>query len=52
MDEQSGVATRVAVVTGALSANQMQIRSGLNEGDGVILSDMSGWDAVNQVKLR
>jgi HlyD family secretion protein len=48
----SGDAVRTQVRIGRSSVNAVQIESGLDEGDRVILSDMSAWDAVNRVRLR
>jgi hypothetical protein len=45
-------AYRVAVTYGRASADVIEIVSGLNAGDRVILSDMSMWDAVDRVKIR
>ena len=51
--EQDGVnANRVQVKLGRNSVNQVEIVSGLNVGDTVILSDMSAWDAFDRVRLR
>ena len=47
-----GIADRVQVQIGRSSVNRMEIRSGLNQGDEVVLSDMSAWDAVDRVRLR
>jgi HlyD family secretion protein len=47
-----GEATRVQVKLGATSVNAVEIKSGLNLGDQVILSDMSNWDAVDRVRLQ
>ncbi|HXN64521.1 MAG TPA: HlyD family efflux transporter periplasmic adaptor subunit [Candidatus Acidoferrales bacterium] len=44
-------ATRVQVKLGRASVNTMEVLSGLNEGDVVILSDMSNWDAVDRIEL-
>ncbi len=44
-------ATRVQVKVGRASVTQIQILSGLNEGDRVILSDMSRYDATDKVRL-
>jgi HlyD family secretion protein len=44
-------ATRVRVKLGKRSVQSIQVRSGLNVGDRVILSDMSRWDAVDRVRL-
>jgi HlyD family secretion protein len=45
-------ATRVQVKLGRSSVNNVEILSGLKEGDEVILSDMSAWDAYDRVRLR
>ncbi|HZM63176.1 MAG TPA: HlyD family efflux transporter periplasmic adaptor subunit [Vicinamibacterales bacterium] len=48
----SGDATRVQVALGKSSVNAIEVKSGLNEGDRVVLSDMSAWDAFERVRLR
>jgi HlyD family secretion protein len=48
----SGEAARVQVKVGRTSVNTIEIISGLAEGDQVVLSDMSAWDAVDRVRLR
>lgn len=48
----SGDAQRVQVRFGKSSVNSIVVLSGLNEGDKVILSDMSQWDAFDKVRLR
>lgn len=45
-------AIRVPVRLGRASVNQIEIVEGLQEGDVVILSDMSQWDAVDRVRIR
>jgi multidrug resistance efflux pump len=45
-------AERVQVRLGAASVNMVQIVSGLDVGDVVILSDMSQWDNADRVRLR
>jgi HlyD family secretion protein len=45
-------AARVAVRVGKVSVNSIQILEGLEEGDEVILSDMSAYDAHDQIRLR
>jgi HlyD family secretion protein len=45
-------AVRVRVTVGKASVNTIQILSGLNVGDEVILSDMSRWDRFDRVRLR
>jgi len=48
----SGDATRVQVKFGLSSVNSIVVLSGLNEGDRVVLSDMSAWDSYPRVRLR
>ena len=45
-------ATRVQVKLGRTSVNEVEIVSGLNAGDQVILSDMSAWDAFDRIRLQ
>ena len=45
-------ATRVPVKVGRASVNNIQVLQGLNEGDTVILSDMSRWDANDHIRLN
>ena len=45
-------ADRVQVKLGKSSVNAVQVISGLNEGDTVVLSDMSAWDSVDRVRLK
>jgi HlyD family secretion protein len=40
------------VKLGKSSVNTIEIASGLNVGDQVVLSDMSAWDAFERVRLR
>jgi HlyD family secretion protein len=47
-----GDATRVQVKFGTSSVNEIVVISGLKEGDRVVLSDMSAWDAYDRVRLR
>ncbi len=51
VDEQ-GHAERVQVRVGRSSVNTMEVLSGLNVGEQVVLSDMSTWDSVDRVRLR
>ncbi len=44
-------AVRVPVKAGRASVNAIQVLGGLNEGDTVILSDMSRWDNTDRVRL-
>jgi HlyD family secretion protein len=48
----AGDASRVQVRLGRSSVNAIEVISGLNEGDRVVLSDMSAWDAFDRVRLR
>ena len=48
----TGEANRVQVKLGKSSVNQIEIVEGLREGEQVILSDMSAWDAYDRVRLN
>jgi HlyD family secretion protein len=50
--DATGNAARVQVKVGRSAVNTIEIVSGLSEGDQVVLSDMSNWDAVDRVRLR
>ncbi len=50
--EDGQFAERVNVTLGASSVNEIQVIEGLQEGDIVILSDMSNWDGFDRVRLR
>ena len=50
--QPGGGATRAQVKLGRSSVNAVEIVSGLNEGDQVVLSDMSAWDAFDRVRLQ
>jgi HlyD family secretion protein len=52
LDAYGREATRVPVKLGRSSVNTIEILEGLREGDRVILSDMSQWDAHNRVRLN
>ena len=45
-------ANKVKVTFGRSSVNTIEIKSGLNVGDRVILSDMSAWDQYDRIKLN
>jgi multidrug resistance efflux pump len=45
-------AVRVTVQLGVSSVNEVEVQSGLAQGDSVILSDMARWDAFDRVRLR
>ena len=49
--EDGQYAVRVTVELGLGSVNLIEVIQGLEEGDQVILSDMSRWDSVNRVRL-
>ena len=51
LDPSGNYATRVPVKVGRASVNEIQILSGLKEGDTVILSDMSRQDNVDRIRL-
>jgi HlyD family secretion protein len=44
--------TRTKVAIGKTSVNTVEVKSGLKEGDQVILSDMSQYDAFDRVRLK
>ncbi len=48
----NGEAVRAQVKLGRTSVNQIEVVEGLREGDQVILSDMSAWDAYDRVRLN
>lgn len=50
--QQDGTALRVPVKLGRSSVNTIEVVSGLRVGDQVILSDMSGWDTFDRVRLQ
>ena len=45
-------AVRTQVRLGRSSVNTIEVIQGLNEGDQVILSDTSAWDAYNRIRLN
>ncbi len=45
-------AQRVPVQVGRASVNAIQVRDGLQQGDTVILSDMSKWDSNDRVRVE
>ncbi len=51
VDPDGRGATRVSVKVGRASVNDIQVIEGLNEGDTVILSDMSRYDNVDRIRL-
>ena len=45
-------AVRVPVKVGRASVNSIQVLEGLQQGDNVILSDMSRWDNTDRIRLN
>ena len=52
MEPDGKHAVRISVKLGRASVNTVELVEGLGEGDQVVLSDMSSWDAVDRVRLR
>ena len=52
LEEDQTHASRVQVQVGKVSVSTIEVRTGLSEGDTVILSDMSAWDAYDRVRLE
>ena len=52
MQNGSDEAERVQVQLGRSSVNTIEVLQGLNEGDQVVLSDMTQWDEAERVKLK
>ncbi len=52
LDADDSIATRIPVQFGRSSVNTIEIVSGLQPGDRVILSDMSNWDSTDRVRLN
>jgi HlyD family secretion protein len=48
----NGEAERTRVRVGKVSVNSIQILEGLEEGDEVIVSDMSAWDQYDRIRLN
>ena len=48
----SDTAQRTRVALGRSSVNTIEVKSGLAEGDRVVLSDMSAWDSNETVRLK
>jgi len=51
LDANGSLATRIPVQFGRSSVNTIEIISGLQPGDRVILSDMSNWDSTDRVRI-
>ncbi len=52
IDPDGKYATKIKVQFGRASVNTIEIKSGLNIGDKVILSDMSAYDNYDRIKLE
>jgi len=52
VDGGSGDAERLQIQLGRSSVNTIEIKGGAREGDQLVLSDMSAWDAFDRVRLR
>src|SRR6185436_716383 len=52
LGEGTSEASRVKVKLGRASVNTIEIVEGLKEGDQVILSDTSAWDAFDRIRLN
>ena len=52
LEEDGTHASRVQVQVGRVSVSTIEIRSGLTEGDRVVLSDMSAWGEYDRIRLE
>ena len=50
--DPDGTASRTQAKIGRMSVDKVELVSGLNAGDQVVLSDMSAWDAYDRVRLQ
>jgi HlyD family secretion protein len=50
--DADGTASRTQAKIGRMSVDKVELISGLNAGDQVVLSDMSAWDAYDRVRLQ
>jgi HlyD family secretion protein len=50
--DPDGTASRTQAKIGRMSVDKVELISGLNAGDQVVLSDMSAWDAYDRVRLQ
>ena len=48
----SNLAVRSKVKLGRSSVSTIEVKEGLQEGDAVVLSDMTAWDTADRVRLR
>ncbi len=51
LEEDGEHASRVQVQVGSVSVSTIEVRSGLEAGNTVLLSDMSAWDAYDRIRL-
>lgn len=51
LEEDGSHASRVQVRVGSVSVSTIEIRSGLMEGDRIVLSDMSAWGEHDRIRL-
>jgi HlyD family secretion protein len=52
LDDDGVTCTRTKVSIGKTSVNTVEVKSGLKQGDQVILSDMSQYDAFDRIRLK
>lgn len=52
IDEQGSLAKRTSVKLGQSSVNQIQVKSGLNQGDEIIISDTSNWQDHDTILIN
>lgn len=52
LEKEGSEANRIKVKLGRTSVNTVEITSGLNLGDQVVLSDTSAWDAFDRIRLN
>jgi len=50
--KDSDIALRSKVKLGRSSVSTIEVKEGLQEGDAVVLSDMTAWDTADRVRLR
>jgi len=50
--QPGGIATRTQLKLGRSSVNSIEVVSGVNPGDQVILSDMSAWEGFDRIRLQ
>ena len=50
--QPDGTAVRVQVKFGRSSVNSLEVVSGINAGDQVVLSDMSAWNEVDRLQIQ